>query len=33
MSRQFTLAVAEAMPVEKYGFKVSTEEMSFASAL
>ena len=33
MSRQFTLAVAEAMPVEKYGFKVSEEEMSFAALM
>ncbi len=33
MSRRFTLAVAEAMPVEKYGFKVSEEEMSFATLM
>src|SRR5438445_9510360 len=32
-SRQFTLAVADAMPVEKYGFKVSEEEMSFAALM
>ena len=29
-SRQFTLAVAEAMPADKYSFKVSPEEMPFA---
>ena len=32
-SRQFTLAVADAMPMEKYGFKVSDEEMSFAALM
>ena len=30
MSKRFTLAVADAMPVEKFGFKVNEEEMSFA---
>jgi len=33
MSRQFTLAVADAMPLEKYGFKVAPEEMSFAALM
>src|SRR5215471_16199658 len=32
-SRQFTLAVADAMPVEKYGFKVSEEEMPFGALM
>jgi len=32
-SREFTLAVADAMPVEKYGFKASNEEMSFAALM
>jgi len=32
-SKQFTLAVAEAMPAEKYGFKVSPEEMAFAALM
>ena len=32
-SKQFTLAVAEAMPAEKYGFKVSPEEMPFAALM
>ena len=32
-SKQFTLAVAEAMPAEKYGYKVSSEEMSFAALM
>src|SRR5579872_3429435 len=32
-SKQFTLAVAEAMPVEKYGFKASEEEMTFAALM
>jgi uncharacterized damage-inducible protein DinB len=32
-SKQFTLAVAEAMPVEKYDFKVSPPEMSFAELM
>ena len=32
-SKQFTLAVAGAMPAEKYGFKVSSEEMPFAALM
>lgn len=32
-SKQFTLAVAAAMPVEKYGFKVAPEEMSFVALM
>jgi hypothetical protein len=32
-SREFTLAVADAMPVEKYGFKTSDEEMTFAALM
>ena len=32
-SREFTLAVAEAMPVEKYGFKPSDEEMRFGALM
>lgn len=32
-SRQFTLAVADSMPLEKYGYKVSEEEMSFAALM
>ena len=32
-SKQFTLAVAEAMPAGKYGFKVSPEEMPFAALM
>ena len=32
-SKQFTLAVAGAMPAEKYGFKVSPDEMSFAALM
>ena len=31
LSKEFTLAVVEAMPVEKYGFKVDPGEMSFAT--
>lgn len=30
MSKQFTLAVADAMPAAKYGYKASPEEMPFA---
>jgi uncharacterized damage-inducible protein DinB len=32
-SKQFTLAVAEAMPVDKYGFKVAPDEMAFAALM
>ena len=32
-SKEFTLAVANAMPAEKYGFKVSPEEMPFAALM
>lgn len=32
-SKQFTLAVADAMPAEKYGYRVSPEEMPFAALM
>jgi uncharacterized damage-inducible protein DinB len=32
-SRQFTLAVADAMPADKYDFKVAPEEMSFGGLM
>ena len=32
-SKQFTLAVADAMPADQYGFKVAPEEMSFAGLM
>src|SRR5215472_8757134 len=32
-AREFTLAVADAMPAEKYGFKASDEEMPFATLM
>jgi len=32
-SKQFTLAVADAMPADQYGFKVASEEMSFAGLM
>lgn len=32
-SKQFTIAVAQAMPEEKYGFRVSPEEMTFAGLM
>src|SRR5215471_12286159 len=32
-SKQFTLAVADAMPAAKYGFKVAPEEMAFATLI
>jgi len=32
-SRQFTLAVADAMPNEKYDFKVAPEDMSFGALM
>ena len=33
MSKEFTLAVAEAMPADQYGFKVADGEMSFAALM
>jgi uncharacterized damage-inducible protein DinB len=33
MSRQFTLAVADAMPAEHYGFKPVPEQMSFGQQM
>jgi uncharacterized damage-inducible protein DinB len=33
ISKEFTLAVAEAMPAENYGFKPSPEEMSFGELM
>ncbi len=33
MSKEFTLAVANAMPAEQYGFKVAEGEMSFAALM
>ena len=32
-SKQFTIAVAEAMPSEKYDFRVNSEEMSFGDLM
>jgi uncharacterized damage-inducible protein DinB len=33
LSKEFTLAVADAMPAEQYGFKVDEGEMSFAALM
>ena len=33
VSKEFTLAVAEAMPVEDYGFKPQPEELSFGQLM
>ena len=33
LSKEFTLAVADAMPVEQYGFKVDEGEMSFGALM
>ncbi|HLJ48276.1 MAG TPA: DinB family protein [Bryobacteraceae bacterium] len=33
MSKEFTLAVADAMPADQYGFKVADGEMSFAALM
>jgi uncharacterized damage-inducible protein DinB len=33
LAKEFTLAVADAMPVEQYGFKVDPGEMSFAALM
>jgi len=33
MSSEFTLAVADSMPLEKYGFRPNNEEMSFAALM
>ena len=33
LAKEFTLAVADAMPVEQYGYKVDPGEMSFAALM
>src|SRR5215470_3047264 len=32
-SKEFTLAVADAMPADKYGYQVAPEEMPFAALM